>query len=329
LPRRRPRCGLGARPWRPRPPFFLNPGPCVAPPLARRARPAWPRRVAKAAWRAVRAAVAPRPAWRGSPRALPFPTAARPRHVRLDAACPRQGARPTLRGGPACPSPRRARPARPPPPRRARPCPGVLGPSPRSSPLRRGVARPPLLAAPGVLALVCASARLGATLSSASARPPALGPSVAWPCSWRPCPGAARGGPAPSARHRGVPVARRGLRLACSCPGAAACVTLRSMPWLSLCVVPAQRQTSSNRETRPINTSRPKPVCVEAISRRGENVVYPSPSTHARSPSSPSWCVRAACRSSRVVACDTQVVRALLRTSFSCVSRGVRAYRAR
>jgi hypothetical protein len=99
-------------------------------------------------------------------------------------------------------------------------------------------------------------------------------------------------------------------------PGAAACATLRSMPWLSLCVVPAQRQTSSSWETRPINTSRPKPVCVEPISRRGESVVYPSPSTHARSPSSPSWCVRATCRSSRVVACDTQVVRALSHTRF-------------
>jgi hypothetical protein len=122
---------------------------------------------------------------------------------------------------------------------------------------------------------------------------------------------------------------RRGcLRSHATCPGAAACVTLRSMPWLSLCVVLAQRRTSSSRETRPINTSCPKPVCVEPISHRGENVVYPSPSTHARSPSSPSWCVLVACRSLHVVACDTQVVRALSRTSFSCVSRGVRTYHA-
>jgi hypothetical protein len=121
---------------------------------------------------------------------------------------------------------------------------------------------------------------------------------------------------------------RRGcLRSHATCPGAAACATLRSMPRLSLCVVPAQQQTSSSRETRPINTSRPKPVCVEPISRHAENAVYPLPSTHARSPSSPSWCVRVACHSSRVVACDTQVVHALSRTSFSCVSRGVRAYR--
>jgi hypothetical protein len=126
----------------------------------------------------------------------------------------------------------------------------------------------------------------------------------------------------------GMLVPRHGLRGGRLCSPDVVSAFPRDVPRLSLCVVPTQWQTSSSRETRPINTSRPKPVCVEPISHRGENTVYPSPSTHARSPSSPSWCVRAACRSSRVVACDTQVVHALSRTSFSCVSRGVRAYRA-
>jgi hypothetical protein len=134
--------------------------------------------------------------WRG---AAPAPARraplARSRHAHLDAACPGMA-----RPGPARALARLSAVARRAPthgaPRLARP--GALSPSPRSSPLLREVARPPLLTVPGVRAPASACLTLPVlrrglelgpaclwrmALSSASVWPPALGP------------GAARGGP--------------------------------------------------------------------------------------------------------------------------------------
>jgi hypothetical protein len=129
---------------------------------------------------------------------------------------------------------------------------------------------------------------------------PCLGMMCALPGRGR-CPGATRGlcaltgaacavvgSAAPAwlpAFPRGVPPVRLPARPCAACPGASATVVeLEDAP--------------------PSTSSRPKPVCVEPVSRdRGENAVYPSSSTHARSPSSPRWGVRATRRSSRVVAC--------------------------
>jgi hypothetical protein len=183
LPRRPPWCGLGARPWRPRPPSSPTPVPTQQRPrpgaLARRGLGAWQWHPARRGADPSRApfsrcgAAAACPPRRGLPLAGRSPGSARRPGMSQPAARP---------GSPAL---LMAAPTRPSPPWLARPHPGVLGPSPRSSPLRCGVARSPLLAAPGVLALARASTRLGAALSSASARP--LHSAPVWP-------GPARGG---------------------------------------------------------------------------------------------------------------------------------------
>jgi hypothetical protein len=84
-------------------------------------------------------------------------------------------------------------------------------------------------------------------------------------------------------------------------------VSARQLAWLAYVAAPAQPLRGPRAgptvvklgDAPPSTSSRPKPVCVEPVSRRGENAVYPSSSTHARSPLSPSWGVRAT-RHSRV-----------------------------
>eukprot|EP00267_Zea_mays_P040509 XP_008680432.1 uncharacterized protein LOC103655454 [Zea mays] len=102
----------------------------------------------------------------------PCPCPTWPRHARLGVACPRHGAArlgAVARRAPARGAPWLARPCSQ-WPRPARPRPSVFSPSPRSSPLRRGVCAP---------ASPCPGAALSSARRAYGARPPALGPGAA------------------------------------------------------------------------------------------------------------------------------------------------------
>jgi hypothetical protein len=119
LPRRPPRCGLGSRPWRPHPPSSPTPVPAQPRPrpgaLAQRAAPA--RDQGSLACHAhgcgAPPGVARLPLARSRfplrrRRGLPPAGRSRGSARRPGVSEPAQGARADRRGGPACPSPRRA-----------------------------------------------------------------------------------------------------------------------------------------------------------------------------------------------------------------------------
>jgi hypothetical protein len=211
LPRARP--GHGARPaqrgrpWRACPPLRVRPRPCP-----RRAR-SQPPPCATPPRRPRRA----RPAWRGAAparRGHGMPASARPGSARVLARLGVVARRALARGAHGSPAPDRSgpdplapalarlAPTRSPPPTVAR----RGAPAPARGD-RRARARLPMPWRSLELVPTCL---WRAALSLASAHPPTLGPDVARRCSRRPCPGAARGGPAPPARHHGAQVARHG-----------------------------------------------------------------------------------------------------------------------